>query len=147
MFAKVIDGIVALSPVALDNEWIKVTSFPSNRKKRDKWTLSGSVVSAPETTTAEKIAAIRASIDLHIETVAKSAGDFGFDSVLSAVSYVGGNPENINVIYGTAIFNYRQACYDKARDLLTAWKSGGKELTPEQAVKNMPLWTKYKPEL
>tara|TARA_R110000772_G_scaffold170373_2_gene282262 strand:- start:1801 stop:2241 length:441 start_codon:yes stop_codon:yes gene_type:complete len=101
----------------------------------------------PVPTKTEKIAAIRHAIGLHIETVAKSAGDFGFDSVLSAVSYVGGEPKNINVIYGTAIFNYREACWNKARDLLTAWQSGGKEFTPEQAVKKMPLWKDYKPEL
>ena len=102
---------------------------------------------APVPATAEKIAAIRNAIGLHIETVAKSAGDFGFDSVLSAVSYVGGEPKNINTMYGTAIFNYRQECWNEARTLLTAWQSGGKEFTPEQAVKKMPMWKDYKPEL
>ena len=147
MFAKVIDGIVALSPVALDKEWIKVTSVPDNRGKRDKWTLSGSVVSAPETTTAEKIAAIRAAIDLHIQTVAKSAGDFGFDSVLSAVSYVGGDKNDKNVIYSTAVFNYRNACYVKSRELFAAWQNNNVEITPDEAVAAMPLWANYKPEV
>ena len=101
----------------------------------------------PVPTTSEKIAAIRIAVSLHIETVAKSAGDFGFDSVLSAVSYVGGEPKNINTMYGTAIFNYRQECWNEARTLLTAWQSGGKEFTPEQAVKKMPMWKDYKPEL
>jgi hypothetical protein len=101
----------------------------------------------PVPTTAEKIAAIRDAVGLHIETVAKSAGDFGFDSVLSAVSYVGGESNNINVMYGTAIFNYRQECWNKSRELLAVWRKGGKELTPEQAVKKMPLWKDYKPEL
>ena len=131
-----------------------LSTIPANHrlyKEALELVKSGSAVILPfvktATTTFEKIAAIRDAIGLHIETVAKSAGDFGFDSVLSAVSYVGGDPKNINVMYGAAIFNYREACWNKARTLLIEWQSGGKEFTPEQAVKKMPLWSDYKPEI
>tara|TARA_R110000851_G_scaffold47459_1_gene115243 strand:- start:1373 stop:1816 length:444 start_codon:yes stop_codon:yes gene_type:complete len=100
---------------------------------------------APVTTTADKISAIRDAIGLHIETVAKSAGDFGFDSVLSAVSYRDGESNDINSIYSTAVFKYRNACYVKTRKILKAWQVEGAEITPKEAVAAMPLWADYKP--
>ncbi len=101
----------------------------------------------PVPTTAEKIAAIRDAIGLHIETVAKSAGDFGFDSVLTAVSYRGGEPSDINSIYSAAVFDYRNACYVKSRELFTEWQTDGVEITPDEAVAAMPLWSNYNPEV
>ena len=100
---------------------------------------------APVPTTTDRIAAIRDAIGLHIETVAKAAGDFGFDSVLTAVSYRGGESSDINSIYSTAVFDYRNACYAKSRELFTAWQTDGVEITPDEAVAAMPLWADYKP--
>ena len=101
----------------------------------------------PVPTPEEKIAAIRDSVGSHIETIAKSAGDFGFDSILSAVSYVGGDALDVNVIYGTALFNYREACWETARLMLVDWQTGGAEFTPEEAVAQMPLWSDFEPEV
>jgi hypothetical protein len=102
---------------------------------------------SPPLTAEEKVLAIRDAIGQQIESVAKSAGDFGFDSVLSAVSYIDGAVDDVNTIYGKAIFDYRAACWAKARELLGAWQAGGAELTPEDAVAQMPLWSDYEPEI
>jgi hypothetical protein len=99
----------------------------------------------PPLTVEEQILAIRNAIGQQIESVAQSAGDFGFDSVLSAVSYVDGAVDEPNTIYGKAVFDYRAACWVKARELLIAWQSGGAELTPEDAVLQMPLWSDFEP--
>jgi len=100
---------------------------------------------APVTTTAQQIAAIRDAVSSHIEDTAQTAGTFGFDSVLSAVSYVGGNTTDVNVIYGTALFLYREACWDSARTLLVAWQSGGAEPTVSEVIAQLPLWSSYSP--
>ena len=103
----------------------------------------------PPLTRDQKIAAIRVAIENQITEVAQSAGPFGFTSEVTAVSYRGGDPTSINVIYGTAVFEYREAVWNEAAALVQAFPSepsDSPEPTIEQILGMLPQWADYNPD-
>lgn len=85
-----------------------------------------------------KIAAIREVISEHIEKAARGAGLFGFDSIITAVSYADDMADTVNQPMGAALVIFRRDCWSIGREFLSGWQSGGAEPTLEEVIANLP---------
>jgi hypothetical protein len=91
-------------------------------------------VKSPE----EKLAERRAAVDAHIDSVAKSAGLYGFTSILSAVSYADDIADTVNQPVGYALREWRRECLAVCRTMLGEWLGGGDEPSVEEVIAALP---------
>jgi hypothetical protein len=85
----------------------------------------------------EKIAAYRSAVGRHIDEKAQS---FGFDSIITAVTYADEAVVPVNQSYGQALRAWRSQCWEKCREVLATWQSGGEEPTVEDVIASLPAF-------
>jgi hypothetical protein len=87
--------------------------------------------------TADKLEAIKAAVQAELDSIAKT---YGYDSILTAVTYVGSPVVKFN---GEAIAfrNWRANCWDTCYTLLAQWQAGQiNEMSPTEVVAVLPLF-------
>ncbi len=89
-------------------------------------------------TDEEKINRFRELTSEVIDSVAMLAGPFGFDNILSAVSYAADDQDSVNQPHAIALVAYRRNCWVYARVQLLAWQKGGPEPTEKEFLAGMP---------
>lgn len=100
---------------------------------------SGSFSSEPviPLTTDEKLEAIKSAVQYKLDSTAKT---YGYDSILTAVTYVGSPVVKFD---GEAIAfrNWRANCWDTCYTLLAQWQAGQiNEMSPTEVVAVLPLF-------
>ena len=85
----------------------------------------------------EKIAAYRAAVGRYIDQKARS---FGFDSIITAVTYADEPADPLNQSYGQALRAWRSQCWEKCREVLTTGGGGGAEPTVDELIDSLPAF-------
>ena len=88
-----------------------------------------------------KISAFRAMVGEYIDSAARSAGPFGFDNIISAVSYADDLEDTVNQPHGAALKVFRRECWDVARLLLSEWKRTGIEPSVSDVINSLPVYS------
>lgn len=91
----------------------------------------------PPPTDGEKVAVYRAAVGRHID---KQAQAFGFDSIVTAVTYADEPADPLNQSYGQALRAWRSKCWEKCREVLATWQGGGAEPTVEDLIASLPAF-------
>lgn len=100
-------------------------------------TFSAPVVTPPVLSDEEKIAVYRAAVGTHIDQKAQS---FGFDSIVTAVTYADEPADPLNQSYGQALRAWRSQCWEKCREVLATWQGGGAEPTVDELIAGLPVF-------
>lgn len=88
-------------------------------------------------TDEEKVAVYRDAVGLHIDQQARA---FGFDSIITAVTYADEPADPLNQSYGQALRAWRSKCWEKCREVLATWQGGGAEPTVEDLIASLPAF-------
>lgn len=91
----------------------------------------------PKLTDDEKVAVYRAAVGKHIDQQAQA---FGFDSIVTAVTYADEPADPLNQSYGGALRAWRSKCWEKCREVLATWQGGGAEPTVEELIASLPAF-------
>lgn len=91
----------------------------------------------PEPSPTEKVAAYRAAVSLHIDGVAQS---YGYDSILTAVTYADEPAGSLDQMHGKALREWRSLCWDKCRADLGVWLGGGTEPSIIHIINSLPAY-------
>lgn len=95
------------------------------------------LVDRPPLTDDEKIANYRAAVGRHIDAQAQA---FGFDSIITAVTYADEPADPLNQSYGVALRAWRSACWQKCREVLEVWQGGEAEPTVDEVIASLPAF-------
>lgn len=79
----------------------------------------------------------RTAVGAHIDATARS---FGFDSIVTAVTYADEPADPLNQSYGQALRAWRSQCWEKCREVLAAWQGGGSEPTVDELIASLPAF-------
>lgn len=91
-----------------------------------------------EKTDEQRIRQIKNEIGYFIDRQAQQTGPFGFDNIISAVSYADDTEDTVNQPYGAALKAWRRECWNKAREIFVTWQDGGPEPTLQEVIDQMP---------
>lgn len=127
----------------MPNDVIKIT--PEKREYLRDGVRNGRIIAveggevvlkdAPPLPDSEKIAIYRSAVGAHIDQQARS---FGFDSIVTAVTYADEPADPLNQSYGVALRAWRSKCWEKCREVLATWQGGGAEPTVEELIASLP---------
>lgn len=95
------------------------------------------IIPSPEPSDEEKVAAYRAAVGRHIDQQAQS---FGFDSIVTAVTYADEPADPLNQSYGQALRAWRSECWEHCRTVLADWQGGGAEPTEQDLIDGLPAF-------
>jgi len=84
-----------------------------------------------------KLSAYRTAVGAHIDGKAR---EFGFDSIVTAVTYADEPADPLNQSYGHALRAWRSKCWEKCREVLATWQGGGAEPTVEDLIASLPAF-------
>lgn len=82
-----------------------------------------------------KVEKYRSAVSAFIDAKARS---FGFDSIVTAVTYADEPADPRNQSYGVALRAWRSRCWKKGRETLATWRGGGAEPTVEELIASLP---------
>ena len=83
----------------------------------------------------DKIAVYRAAVSAHIEQTARQ---FGFDSVLTAVTYADEPTDELNQAYGKGLREWRSRCWEAVREAINTRQNGGEDFSVDDLIKSLP---------
>lgn len=109
------------------------------RNTYNLWLAAGNTpepISAP--TDTQKVAEFRTAVSLHIDTVAQS---YGFDSILTAVTYADEPAGSEDQAYGIAMREWRSVCWVLCRQEVARWQAGGAEPTISALIDGLPVFS------
>lgn len=83
----------------------------------------------------DKIAQYRFEVGQHINS---KAVEFGFDSIITAVTYADEPAGPRNQAYGIALREWRSLCWENCYVVLDDWKAGGPEPALADVIAGLP---------
>lgn len=134
------DGSVSicrtLRGVPSGTSFIQINSLPDG--PRDAWKIDGNAVIIDE---LKRVPIVIKDIEIAVQkTIDDLAVSMGYDNVVSACSYAG-SPHPKFGVEGTALRDYRDACWDKCYELLASFEAGDiEELSVDEVINQLPVY-------
>lgn len=136
--AKVVGGVVVNMAVGVADGYIECGDGVAIGWVYDGSEFSEPAAQAPVMTDDEKVSEFRAAVGRYID---EKAQGFGFDSVITAVSYADEPASPRLQSVAAMIRRDRSIAWDYCQSELDAWQAGGPEPTIDGILAGLPPFT------